>query len=265
MNTHFNKNGNRSCLKLTGYATLRFFQFASAVLVMSLIAYAIHAYDFHGSKKTNFVLSVGVIGLFYNIALFFLAIAVPKLVYAGVYIFWEVVMCLLWFCAFIVDAKVQGDHSCKIKHTDVYKPKYGSEEAYNESAGEYNPFTHKYTTKAEKTACQSAKASIAFAGLSWALFLISSVFIGVNIMKPIMAQYGTAGLWKSGSSMGTRLDRASALTLVDPVEGAFAQDDVEAAQAPAADDAADQHTASDNDNASYGDDKSEASAEPAQA
>ena len=260
--------------QIMGYATLRFFQFASAVLVMSLIAYAIHAYGFHGSKKTNFVLAVGVIGTFYNIALLCLSIIAPKLVFAGIYFFFEVVMCLLWFCAFIVDAKVQGDHGCKVKHIPTYNPKYGSLEQFQDADGDYNPFTDKYSTKNVKTACQSAKASIAFAGLAWALFLISSIFVGLNILNPVIAHYGSAGMFKTGTSMGTRVDRPSALTLVDPIESSYAPEDVEAATAT---DAAgvpvtaatnahvaaantDQHTMSTDNSAHDGQEKSEASA-----
>lgn len=259
-----------SRFQLIGYATLRFFQFASAVIVMSLIAYAIHAYHFHGSKKTNFVLAVGVIGTFYNIALLCCSVIVPKLVYAGIYFFFELVMCLLWFCAFIVDAKVQGDHGCKVKHVSSYNPKYGSLEQYQDAEGDYNPFTHKYSTKSVKTACQSAKASIAFAGLAWALFLISTIFVGLNILNPVIAHYGSAGMFKTGTSMGTRVDRASALTLVDPIESSYAPEDVEAATATdaagvpatttAAANTADQHTMSTDNSAHDGQEKSEASA-----
>jgi len=267
MNFHSKKSNtahNRaSTAKLVGLATLRFFQFASAVLVMSLIAYAIHAYGFHGSKKTNFVLAVGVIGTFYNLAVFVLAIAVPKLVFAGIYFFFEVVMCLLWFAAFIVDAKVQGDHSCKIKHTAQYNPKYGNLQSFTDSEGDFNAFTNKYTTKTEKTACQSAKASIAFAGLSWALFMISSVFVGLNILNPVIAHYGGKGMFKTGSSMGTRVDRASALTLVDPIEDKYAPEDVEAAagvpNANVVHNEEDQHTLSTNNTAHDGQEKSETS------
>ena len=263
--------------QIIGFATLRFFQFASAVLVMSLIAYAIHAYGFHGSKKTNFVLAVGVIGTFYNIALLCLSIIVPKLVFAGIYFFFEVVMCLLWFSAFIVDAKVQGDHGCKVKHITNYNPKYGSLEQFQDSEGDYNPFTGKYSTKSVKTACHSAKASIAFAGLAWALFLISSIFVGLNILNPVIAHYGSAGMFKTGTSMGTRVDRPSALTLVDPIETSYAPEDVEAATATGAagvpvtsttapttaavhNNAVDQHTMSTENSAPDGQEKSEASA-----
>lgn len=226
MNSQVNGRQSRksSIGALVGYGTLRFLQFASAVIVMSLIAYAIHAYNFHGSKKTNFVLAVGVIGVFYNLVLFFLALIVPSLVLAGVYLISEIIMCLLWLCAFIVDAKVQGDHSCKIRRVSSYTPQYGSESDFLESGGEYNAFTHRYTTSSEKTACQSAKASIAFAGLAWLLFVLSTVFVGINIVRPILNHYGGKGLWKTGTSMDTRVDRASALTLTEPVGEKYAQD-----------------------------------------
>ncbi|SMN21339.1 similar to Saccharomyces cerevisiae YDL218W Putative protein of unknown function [Maudiozyma saulgeensis] len=260
---------------LIGYAILRFFQFASAVIVMSLLAYAIHSYGFHGSKKTNFVLAVAVISVFYSLAVFFLAIAMPKLVLAGLFFFFEVIMCMLWLAAFIVDAKVQGDHSCKIRTTDQYNPKFGSLQSFRESGGEYNPFTGKYTTNNQKTACHSAKASIAFAGLAWVLFLLSSVFVGINILTPVISHFGGKGLFKTGSSMGTRVDRASALTLVDPIQdgtttatttGAYAANDVEAAtgvpMAAGPNVREDQHTLSTNNTTHYdGQEKSEVSNE----
>lgn len=191
----------------------RFLQFASAVLVMSLLAYAVNDYNFHGSKKTNFALAVGVIGTFYNLIVFALCLLIPQIVLAGVYMTAEIIMCLLWLCAFIVLAKAQGSHSCHNKTVSIYDPAYGSPESFSETGGQYNPFTNRYTNDGYSKPCRSAKAAIAFAGLNFVLFVLSCIVLGFYVLKPIREQYGSSGQFKTGSFLGTQLDRLSGLFL----------------------------------------------------
>lgn len=103
---------------------LRFSQFASSVLVMSLLAYAIHAYGNRGNKKTNFTLATGVISVFYLIALGILCLALPTLIYIGMYFCAELIVCMLWLAAFVVLAKAQGERSCSNTNADglYYNP-----------------------------------------------------------------------------------------------------------------------------------------------
>lgn len=200
------------------YAVLRFFQFASAVIVMSLIAYALHSYDYFGSKKANFGLAVGVIGTFYIICVIIFVAILPQLVLAGPYLIAECIMCLLWLCGFIVTAKVFGQHSCSsTRSVSDYNPKYGSMNAFQNSEGQVNPFTNKYTSSKHSTACNSAKTSIAFSGLSFVLFVISCIILGLNVVKPIVTSHGGAGMWKTGGFLGTRLHRWSGLGLTESV------------------------------------------------
>lgn len=182
---------------------LRFSQFVSSVLVMSLLAYAIHAYSDRGNKKTNFTLATGVISVFYLIALGILCLALPTLIYIGMYFCAELIMCMLWLAAFVVLAKAQGQHSCKSR---------------NSSGGYYDPYSGQYTTTNHRRACNSSQAAIAFAGLCFLLFLTSVVLLGVNILTPIMGRYKSQGLWRTGASMGTRLHRWSGLALSEPFE-----------------------------------------------
>lgn len=200
------------------WAILRFFQFASAVLVMSLLAYSLNSYNFFGSKRANFGLSVGVIGTFYIICVIILVAIIPKLVMVGPYLVAECIMCLLWLCGFIVSADVFGKHSCgSFFITTSYNPKYGSFLDFEEANGRVNPFTNQYSSSSNKNACRSAKTSVAFSGLSFILFVISCVALGVNVVMPIVKSFGGSGLWKTGSVLGTRLHRWSGLGLTDSV------------------------------------------------
>lgn len=200
------------------WAILRFFQFASAVLVMSLLAYALHSYDFFGSKKANFGLSVGVIGTFYIICVIILVAIIPKLVMVGPYLIAECIMCLLWLCGFIVSADVFGKHSCgSFFITPIYNPNYGTFLEFEEANGRVNPFTNQYSSTTHKNACRSAKTSVAFSGLSFVLFVISCIALGVNVVMPIVHSFGGSGMWKTGGVLGTRLHRWSGLGLTDSV------------------------------------------------
>lgn len=221
------------------WAILRFFQFASAVLVMSLLAYALHSYDFFGSRRANFGLAVGVIGLFYILCVIILVAIIPKLVMVGPYLIAECVMCLLWLCGFIVSADIFGKHSCGSSFvTLTYNPKYGSFMDFQDANGRVNPFTNKYSSDSHKNACRSAKTSIAFSGLSFVLFVISCIALGVNVAMPIVHSFGSSGMWKTGSVLGTRLHRWSGLGLTDsvvnnPQQPAYGPTDLEQQEAAA--------------------------------
>lgn len=188
---------------------LRFSQFASSVLVMSLLAYAIHAYGNRGNKKTNFTLATGVISVFYLIALGILCLALPTLIYIGMYFCAELIVCMLWLAAFVVLAKAQGERSCSNTNADgLY----------------YNPYSGQYTADSHRRACNSSQAAIAFSGLCFVLFLISVILLGINVLIPIRKRYQTQGMWRSGASMGTKLHRWSGLALSEPFEETAAYD-----------------------------------------
>ncbi|CCK72849.1 uncharacterized protein KNAG_0L02330 [Huiozyma naganishii CBS 8797] len=197
--TRFNTGGNAA--SHVGFFILRFLQFCSAVLVMSLLAYSLNSYNFFGSKRANFCLSVGVIGTFYIMCVIVLVWLMPKVVLVGPYLIMEIVICLLWLCGFIVSAKVFGSHSC------------------SSNGFSYDPFVGRITDHSHKRACQAAKSSIAFSGFSFVLGVITSILLGVYVLKPITEAYGNGGLWKTGSSMGTRLHRSSGLELNNPPNG----------------------------------------------
>ncbi|EJS44438.1 YDL218W [Saccharomyces arboricola H-6] len=182
---------------------LRFLQFASSVLVMSLLAYAIHSYGNRGNKKTNFTLATGVISVFYLIALGILCLALPTLIFIGMYFCAELVVCMLWLAAFVVLAKAQGEHSCG---------------RTNANGLHYNPFSGQYTANSYRRACNSSQAAIAFSGLCFLLFLTSVILLGINVLTPIRRRYKTQGMWRSGASMGTKLHRWSGLALSEPFE-----------------------------------------------
>lgn len=228
-NNNSNKNNiNTGKMHTTGsffsrlpLSILRFFQFASAVVVMSLIAFTISDYHFHGSRRANFGLSVGVIGTFYIMAVILLTLIIPKVVLAGPYLIAEIIMTLLWLCGFIVTAKVFGEHSCSNHFASSFDSSFGSPQQFLQSGGQYNPFTGKYTTNNYHRACQSSKASIAFSGLSFILGCVSCILLGVLVLAPIIKNRSGSGIWKTGSALGTQLHRFSGLTLTQPLSGTY--------------------------------------------
>ncbi|KAL3229250.1 putative membrane protein [Nakaseomyces bracarensis] len=209
--------------------SLRFFQLASAVIVLGTLGYVETGYHFHGSKRSNFVLAQAAISTFYTLCTCLLTLIAPQLILIGLYWSWELIMLLMWVAAFIVDAKVHGDFSCgHNKHTATYESKRGSMEDYQRYGGEYNPYTGKYTDNLFKHPCRVGKASIAFAGLSFVLFLISTSVLGARVLTPIYRKYGMSGMFMSGTSMNNKLNRLHGLTLDQPLDGTdFAQYDAE--------------------------------------
>lgn len=214
-----------SAMKNFGLFSLRFFEFGSAVVVLGTLGYTVHGYHFHGSKRTNFVLAQAAISTFYSLCTCLLTLAVPQLIFVGLYWFWELIMTMLWLAAFIVDAKVQGDHGCHNRRSTTYEPHRGSQEEFQATNGEYNPFTGKYTTNDYKRPCHTGKASIAFAGLCFVLYLTSTIILGVRVMTPIVKKYGSKGLMMKGSDMNDNsLNRFHGLDLVKPLDDAYNYD-----------------------------------------
>lgn len=223
------KTGAGNSLNNIGLFSVRFLQLASSTIVLGTLGYIENGYHFHGSRRSHFVLAQGAISTFYTLCAACLTLIAPQLVFIGVYWFWELIMLLLWVAAFIVDAKVNGDHSCTHnRHTDSYESKRGSLEDYQKYGGEYNPFTGKYTDQLFKHPCRVGKASIAFAGLSFALFLTSTIILGVRVLTPIYKKYGMSGMFMTGTAMNNKLNRIHGLELDHPLDGPdFAQYDAE--------------------------------------
>ncbi|CCD26553.1 uncharacterized protein NDAI_0H03800 [Naumovozyma dairenensis CBS 421] len=223
--------------------TLRILEFASSVLVFSLLAFAIHDYNDHGNHKTNFALAVGVISTFYLLAVFLGTLLMPQFVFAGVLLIAEAIVCLLWLCAFIVIAKTVGEHSCSNSRVNQYNPAYGSISSFQQSGGTYNPYTGEYTTSNYHRACNTSKTAIAFAGFAFVLFVITCILLGLNVLKPIVRNFGGQGLWKDGSYIGSKLQRFTGLALDKPLGNTY-NVDMEPGVVGTGVPAADQHTMS---------------------
>ncbi|EDO16956.1 hypothetical protein Kpol_1041p14 [Vanderwaltozyma polyspora DSM 70294] len=203
------------------FSIIRFFQFASATLVMSLIAFATRDFHHHSNPKINLGLSVGVISEFYMLCVMIGTLLFPSLVFAGLLFISEAIVMCLYISGFITVAYQVGKHHCRDRVTDTYNPKYGSLADFNEYGGRYNEFTNKYTDKSFGRACNSLKAATAFAGLNTVLFMVTCTLVGINVMRPITNKYGMSGLFKTGSSMGTKLQRFTGLTLSEPVGDSY--------------------------------------------
>ncbi|SSD61706.1 uncharacterized protein SCODWIG_03467 [Saccharomycodes ludwigii] len=181
---------------------LRFFQFASSVITLGLTCYTIHAYGRHDSK-TNFGIATSAISCFYLIALILILMFARKWVMPGVFFLCEIIVTILWLCAFVVLAKQHGRYSCS--------------STYNSSNNlYYNSYLGQYVNSTYSRPCKSSKASIAFAGLSFVLFCVSSFLFWYNIIRPIMNNFkGYKDVWKNSGEIGVSMRRLSGLTLVN--------------------------------------------------
>ncbi|CCE63720.1 hypothetical protein TPHA_0F02390 [Tetrapisispora phaffii CBS 4417] len=206
-------------LPLTG---LRLCEFAASVIVMSLLSFAIHEFGFHGSKKLTTGWLLVLSRFFILLAVIIGSLVTPGLVMAGLLLIGEFIMAGLWISAFIVIADSVGKNGCSNKQSSTYNPNYGSMGDYGMSGGTYNEFTGQYGNQSSGRACNSIKTSVAFAGLAAVLFIISLILVIVNIVVPVGRNYGGAGLFKTGSSMNSKVHRSSALTLSEPIEKTYA-------------------------------------------
>ncbi|SCU98275.1 LAMI_0F13850g1_1 [Lachancea mirantina] len=194
---------------------LRVMQFAASVIVLGLLAYSINSYSFHGSRKTNYSLAVSVISLWHLLMLPLYTTLLAIIFITGIYVVAEVALMILWLVAFIVLAKTYGSFSCGSKTTTTYNPSYGSFSSFQSSGGMYDPFLGRYTTHNYGRACRSAQASIAFSGVAFILFLVSTVLVCVNVMRPAMREGGMGGMWRPLKRYGLKLNRWTGLYVED--------------------------------------------------
>ncbi|KAM3165059.1 MARVEL domain-containing protein [Lachancea thermotolerans] len=194
--------------------SLRALQFISSVIALGLLAYVLKGYSYHGSHKTNFGLAVAAISVFYLMLLSLLGVLLHKLLLPGLYLLFEIIITILWLCAFVVLAKTHGSRACGLQTTSTYNPNYGSTSSFMSSGGRYDPYTSQYTTDSHMRPCHSAKASIAFAGLCTVLFMISTLIIGLNVIRPIMQRGGgQRAMWTPYHNAGYKLNPWTGLRL----------------------------------------------------
>lgn len=206
---------------------LRLAQFACSVIVLGLLAYVLHGYDFHGSHKTNYSLATAVISTFYLLMLPVFTAALARFFVPGAYLLMEITLTILWLCAFIVLADAHGSHSCGLSQTSTYNASYGSYSSFLASSGYYDPFLEQYTTRNYGRPCRSAKAAIAFSGLAFILFLISTVLVGVFVVRPMLVAGGSKAFMQPYTSYGFRLNRMTGLNVMEE-GGAAAHNEPEA-------------------------------------
>ncbi|OEJ88267.1 putative membrane protein [Hanseniaspora osmophila] len=181
---------------------LRLTELAASAIVLGLMAYSRRSYGVHNGKN-NFVIAVSVISLFYLLMLYAILFALRMIMVPGIFFIYEIILMLLWLAAFIVVAWEHGRSSCSV--TDFGNGTY------------YNNYLGSLTTQTYGRACRSSKTAIAFAGLAWLLFTISTFLFWKNVIRPIRKdQYkGFSDIWKSGSVMNINLHRMSGLKLAD--------------------------------------------------
>ncbi|KAL6948515.1 hypothetical protein ACO0QE_000983 [Hanseniaspora vineae] len=181
---------------------LRLTELATSAIVLGLIAYSTRSYGYHNGKN-NFVIAVSVISIFYILMLYLTLFALRMIMIPGIFFIFEILLMLLWLAAFIVVAWEHGRNSCSATNfgNGVY----------------YNNYLGSSTSQTYGRACRTAKASIAFAGLAWLLFTISTFLFWKNVIRPIRNdQYkGFSDIWKSSQFMHINMHRMSGLKLAD--------------------------------------------------
>ena len=200
-------------------------QFASSAITLGTTAYARHSYGSYHTKKQNFAVAVSVISTFYLIALFVILWFFRQYIMPGAFFICEVVLCLLWICAFIVLADQHGKYSCSTKNASDYDSSADSTYYGSNTDGDlyYNEYTGEYTNSSYSSPCKSSKASIAFAAFSFFLFLLTSILFYQFVMKPILKNYGS---WRDifkranqihvpGNPDGVQLHKGSGLALTN--------------------------------------------------
>ncbi|XBW35210.1 hypothetical protein QEN19_000773 [Hanseniaspora menglaensis] len=204
---------------------LRCFQFMSSVITLGLTSFVRSSYGRHKTRRQNFSIAVAAISTFYLLVLFFLLVIAQKLIIPGAILICEFLLCLLWLIAFIILADLFGKYSCATQPASNFDTAASNNYQGSDPSGYsyYNPFLSNYTNKTYKNTCRSSKTAIAFAGLSFVLFLLSTIFFYIFVIKRIITDYGT---WKDvfkrsnkiniqESSNGVEMHRGSGLALTN--------------------------------------------------
>lgn len=211
--------------KFLPYVIIRALQFASSVITLGTTAFSRHSYGSFHTEKQNFSIAVSAISTFYLLALLPILLFIRPYIVPGAIFLCEVVLCSLWLCAFIVLADLHGRYTCSAISASNFDsptntPYYGSNP---NNYLYYNKYLGVYTNKSFSSTCRTSKTSIAFAGLSFFLFLFSSILFYLFVMNPITKKYG--GMKKNfsksnqihvpGNPDGVQLHRGSGLILIN--------------------------------------------------
>lgn len=211
--------------KFLPYVLIRALQFASSVITLGMTSFSRHSYGSFHTSKQDFAIAVSAISTFYLIVLFPILLFVRPYIIPAAILMSEVLLCILWLCAFIVLADIHGKHTCAAKPASNFdsitdNPFFGINPHHYLY---YNEFLGEYTNKTYSSTCKTSKAAIAFAAFSFFLFLASSILFYLFVMNPITKKYG--GMKKNfsksnqihvpGNPEGVQLHRGSGLILIN--------------------------------------------------
>lgn len=170
--------------------SIRAAQFVFTVITLGLTGYVVN--DFIQDSTTNFGLAVSIISLFYLITVGAFTFFLPGSFIPGIFLISELVLTILWFCAFVALAADWGPVNC-------------SSLTSNASGMVYYAYDW-------RRPCGSAQAAIAMAAIAWVLFVYSSFLLIWNIALPLFRTYSSSSWWERLSSRTFVVHRATGLS-----------------------------------------------------
>lgn len=184
---------------------LRALQAISSIIALALASRSLNKF-FSSERRMRFTTFVGALSLFYLIILGILSFVKPAFVLAGPVMIMELLLTILWLCAFIAIASRYSGFSCKRNPSS-----YNSSSTYGSGSGSsgsgYNYITYpEYGGSSHITGCRSSKAAIAFAAFSFLLFGIGTALLFFNVFKRLMAHKRPYGEYFNPNS-GIRLNK----------------------------------------------------------
>jgi len=133
---------------------IRTFQLIFAILVMGLAGESLNNYE--TTSAMIFMMFTAVLTIVYFLIITLISFVSGVVFIVGINLFWELILTIFWFAAFISVAAIYGDDDCNNTYASSY---WG------------------YVIHINGDACHSAKAAIAFGALNFALFLSSLIIL----------------------------------------------------------------------------------------
>ncbi|KAK9476531.1 membrane-associating domain-containing protein [Lipomyces japonicus] len=183
---------------------LRVAQAFFAIITLGLTASTVH--DIQGGGAAAYLLFVSLLTLLALAYLVFAPIYYPKFIHFWVFFPFvvDLVLNVFWFTGFIAMAAIYGPYSCS-------------------AFGYYGGYYYYYGSSRWSSGCKTGKAAIAMAAITWILFILSSIFLGLQTFR----HAGTSATAASGQPAD-----AEKAVVPPPQEGTELEEHPEAVQPP---------------------------------
>lgn len=149
-------------------SVLRGLQFISAITLLGLASTSLHQF-IEGEPRMRFTVFCASFALLYLIIHLIMTYACPQFVLTGVIWICEVILTIVFLCSFIAIASRYAGFSCSFQ--------------------QFDQFGNRYNSNVSIPGCHSAKAAIAFAGLLFVLFALSTFIFGYNVVRRTYSQF----------------------------------------------------------------------------